>query len=196
LNAIKEPVDLGQRSIGHICPGKREDDEHGRRDKTDTCEEKARPSRSQVPQVDGQFRGRGAGDQVRDAHQIHEAFLTDPVTRPHQLATASTSWRISSRVPSSRRSTCSSKSPEARGTSTCGSGTTMAPMRPSTPRRAACAFAEPDLPRTAPIIATGLLRKTLRPVGRDTQSIALASTPGKAPLYSGVAIRTAFEVAM
>src|SRR5215467_4509603 len=116
-------------------------------------------------------------------------------TRRHQWATASTSWRISSRVPSSCRSTCSSKSPEACGTSTCGSGTTMAPMRPSTPRKTACAFAEPDLPRTAPINATGLLRSTLRPVGREAQSMALASTPGTAPLYSGVAIRTAFDPA-
>src|SRR5258708_37087779 len=47
-----------------------------------------------------------------------------------------------------------------------------------------------------PITATGLLRRTLRPDGRDAQSIALASTPGTAPLYSGVAIKTAFEAAM
>src|SRR5260370_36213913 len=75
-------------------------------------------------------------------------------------------------------------------------GDHMAPMRPSTPRKAACAFAEPDVPRTAPITATGLLRSTLRPGGREAQSMALASTPGTTPLYSGVAIRTAFEVAM
>ncbi len=74
-------------------------------------------------------------------------------------------------------------------------GDHMAPMRPSTPRRVACAFAEPDWPRTAPITATGLLRSTLRPDGRYAQSIALASTPGTVPLYSGVAIRTAFDTA-
>src|SRR5260221_13881002 len=52
-------------------------------------------------------------------------------TRRHQWTTSSTNWRISSRVPSSCRSTCSLKSLEACGTSTCGAGTTMAPMRPS-----------------------------------------------------------------
>jgi hypothetical protein len=114
--------------------------------------------------------------------------------RRHQWATASTNWRISSRVSSSRKLICSSKSLEACGTSTCGSGTTTAPMRLSTPRRAACAFAEPDLPSTAPITATGLLRRILGPDGREAQSIALASTPGTAPLYSGVAIRMALAL--
>jgi len=65
------------------------------------------------------------------------------------------------------------------------------PTRLSTPRRAACAFAEPDLPSTAPMTATDLLRRTLRPVGREAQSMALVSTPGTTPFYSGVAINTA-----
>jgi hypothetical protein len=91
-------------------------------------------------------------------------------TRRHQYATASTSWRISWRVPSSRTSTCSSNSLEARGTSTCGSGTTMAPMRPSTPRRVAWAFAEPDWPRTAP---------SLLPVCCAGRSDHLVATPNR-----------------
>ena len=44
------------------------------------------------------------------------------------------------------------------------------------------------------MMATSLLRRTLRPGGLDAQSMALASTPGTVPLYSGVAIRTAFDV--
>ena len=91
----------------------------------------------------------------RAAFQAGRAGTSGPLPRP-----AGGSPRASPRHagPPARRRVW------RRGTSTCGSGTTIAPMRPSTPRRIACAFADPDLPSTAPMMATGLLRRTLRPV--------------------------------
>ncbi len=93
-------------------------------------------------------------------------------TRRHQCATASTRWRISSRVPSSRTSTCSSNSLEARGTSTCGSGTTMAPMRPSTSPQGSLCVRRARLTQDGPhhcyrfVAQHAATRRSLRPVDR------------------------------
>jgi hypothetical protein len=63
-------------------------------------------------------------------------------------------------------------------------------------RRSACAQRAPNRPVLAPMTATGLRRRQLSGKGRDAQSRAFLSAPGIEPLYSGVAIRTAWARAI
>jgi hypothetical protein len=55
-------------------------------------------------------------------------------------------------------------------------------------RRWNWAFAPPNIPGDALIIATGFPSNGLSPYGLDAQSIAFFRTPGTEKLYSGVAL--------
>ena len=68
---------------------------------------------------------------------------------------------------------------------------TRPPIAPITRRSSAWAQTPPNMLFEAPIAAAGLPVRALSPLGREAQSRAFLSWPGREWLYSGVAIRTA-----
>ena len=85
LNAIEKPIDLGQRRIGHIGPGHRQHDQHGRGDEANAAQHQPWPAGAQVAEVDGQF-GRGRpGNEIGDADHVDELGFADPFAALHDL---------------------------------------------------------------------------------------------------------------